>query len=611
MAKMNKPTVRGNDSDRTLICKIDETISDVAVRIFDQIQARAIYKNFSIMIGSNKTPFYFIGRLREEIRPYVTKAIINRGAYIPKKHIFLLVRDFLGLSGINVDNYTIFSKFSELQGLLTRQFLNRNRLSAAIIWNRLWSDRKIDGLKGSSPMIGVHISEGIDTRKRSDIHWFLKSQIDPGRILLFVNENFLEKKYGFFVSPNKRLLKELEASPFKWVIIPQKRLTISHKGIWSPKKINLPQWAKLLLNEKTSDEIDRWISDSFEELLYEIEFWKSFLKEFNVKLLYFPGEGSTTFIAQGLAFDSLRENSGFTIGKQRSDIGHSLKRLTTHHTKDLVFTWNNRNPEYFTPPCNIVQSQIVSGHPSDTNMFHLSNAIDEIKRQFNKRGVTFAIALFDTAHGKNIYNFLSSEVESVYTHFFKWILEDNSIGLIIKSKKQGSLDKLGSICHLLKSAETTGRCIRLPISYLPSFVSQVADMAVGLGVSSATTEAVIAGSKGIHYHSEFPQTHDYYRWGYEKLVFDDLDRMMKALKNYKADRNSNPELGDWTPFLDLLDPFRDGKAGERMGMYLKWCLEGFDAGMHREEVIKQANDKYAALWGADKVIRPAGISAAA
>jgi len=605
MTTINRSALRDNGADRSrLVHKIDEMVSDIAIKIFDQIKARAIYKNFSAMIGSDKVPFYFMGRLKEEIRPYITKTVINRsGAYIPKRHIFGLARNFLELSGVSINNHSGLSKLSELCRLLTRKFLDRNKFRAAIIWNRLWCDRKIEGLKGSSPMIGVHISEGIDTRKRSDIHWFLKSQIDPGRILLFINENSLEKKYGFFVSPNKRLLKELEASPFKWVIVPQKRLTISHKGIWSPKKINIPQWANLLLNEKASDEIDRWISDNFEELLYEIEFWKSFLKEFNVKLLYFPGEGSTTFIAQGIAFDSFGEDGGLTIGKQRSDIGHSLKRLTTYHTKDIVFTWNNRNPEYFNPPYNIVRSQIVAGHPNGANMFQPVKEIDDIKRQFDKRGVAFAIAFFDTAHGKNIYNFLSSEVESVYAHFLKWILEDNTVGLIIKSKKQDSCEKLTGIYSLLKSAEATGRCIRLPISYLPSFVSRVAEIVVGLGVSSAATEAVIAGCRGIHYHSNFPKYHEYYRWGYEKLVFDDLNRMLDALKSYKADKSSNPKLGDWTPYLDLLDPFRDGKAGERMGTYFKWCLEGFDIGLNRDDVIDQASSKYAQAWGNNKIIK--------
>jgi hypothetical protein len=61
-------------------------------------------------------------------------------------------------------------------------------------------------------------------------------------------------------------------------------------------------------------------------------------------------------------------------------------------------------------------------------------------------------------------------------------------------------------------------------------------------------------------------------------------------------------LGDWTPFLDRLDPFRDGHAGERMGAYLRWCLDGFDDGLDRDEVIRWASEKYKDQWGSDKAV---------
>jgi len=588
------------------LCQADEIISDLAIKIFDQLKDRIVYKDFSLVMGSDKLPFYFLGRIREAIRPYIIKAIIDSGTYIPEKHIFALLRELLELYGINANNYSNLSRPFHLGRLLAKEFLERNRLSAANIWNRLWHDRKIERLRGNRSMIGVYFGEGIDTGKRSDIHWFPQSQIEPERLLIFINENAIEKKYGLLACPNKKLLKELKASPFRWVFIPQKMLTGMYKGVWAPKKIKLPKWAHAL-DGKVSDGLDKWIFNICKELLCEVDFWKSFLEEFNVKILYYSGEGSTTFIAQGIAFDILGNKSGFTAGKQRSDIGHSLRVLTAYHTKDIVFTWNNRNPEYFRLPCNKVCSQIVAGHPNDANFLQHIVDMKDVKRQFNKKGVTFVVALFDTAHGENIYNFLSTEVELVYTHFLKWVLEEDTFGLMIKSKKPLVLETLPNIRSLLKSAEETGRCIRLPFSYFPSTTAQVADIVVGLNISTAATEAVIAGSRGIHYHSNFPRTHEYYRWGYGKLVFDDLDLMMNALKGYKADKSSNPELGDWTPYLDLLDPFRDGRAGERMGTYFKWCLEGFDEGLNRDKVMSRANKKYASLWGDDKVIKTADL----
>lgn len=614
---MNKPAVSDNrinkimntstnDVGSPLVDNIDEIVSGLAAKILDRIKVRAVYKDFSTAIGSDKVPFYFQGRLRAEIKPYVIRILKNRKAYVPEKHIFLLLRELLESYGIPMNKNSKLSRIHELGSLSLKEFLGRKMLLIANIWNRLWYDCKIEELKGNNPMVGVHFGEGIGIGRRSDVHWFPQSKVEPDRVLLFINENSLEKKYGLFVRPNKPLLKELGVSPFKWVLVPQKRLIGIYKGVWAPKKIKLPKWVNAL-NEKISDGFDKWIFNICKELLCEIDFWKSFLEEFNVKILYYSGEGSTAVIVQGIAFDVLGEKGGFTVGKQRSDIGHSLKFLTTYHTKDIVFTWNRRNPEYFKPPCNRVCSQIVAGHPNDANFLQHIVEMEDVKRQFNKKGVTFVVALFDTAHGENIYNFLSAEVELVYTRFLNWMLEDNTLGFVIKSKKPIILKTLPNIHSLLKSAEATGRCIRLPFSYFPSAAAQVADVVVGLNVSTAATEAVIAGCRGVHYHSSFPRTHEYYRWGYGKLVFDNLDLMMNALKSYKADKSSNPELGNWTPYLDLIDPFRDGRAGERMGTYFKWCLEGFDEGLNRDEVMSRANKKYASLWGDDKVIKTADL----
>jgi len=127
-------------------------------------------------------------------------------------------------------------------------------------------------------------------------------------------------------------------------------------------------------------------------------------------------------------------------------------------------------------------------------------------------------------------------------------------------------------------------------------------MSVGIGMSTAANEAVAAGGKAIRCDLPAMRSHPFYQWGYEKVVFDDLDRMMAALKRYKADSSSEPGLGDFSPFVDQVDPFRDGKAGERIGAYIRCLLEGFDAGLDRDQVIEQANAQYAEAWGAQYVI---------
>ena len=64
-----------------------------------------------------------------------------------------------------------------------------------------------------------------------------------------------------------------------------------------------------------------------------------------------------------------------------------------------------------------------------------------------------------------------------------------------------------------------------------------------------------------------------------------------------------PSFGDWSSVIGEFDPFRDGLAAKRIGDYLSWLVDGFERGLDRAVVMAQASDRYAALWGNDKVIR--------
>ena len=91
--------------------------------------------------------------------------------------------------------------------------------------------------------------------------------------------------------------------------------------------------------------------------------------------------------------------------------------------------------------------------------------------------------------------------------------------------------------------------------------------------------------------------------GANRCVFYDFDSMKRAVWEYIANPKSNPDLGDVPPVLDHFDPFRDGKAGDRISEYISWYLEGLDKDLSRDDSLDLATQKYADKWGADKVIR--------
>ena len=604
------------NTSEPLVDRAEVLTVDFAMKIFEKVEGYSIYKNFASHLGSDKTMLYFQACIKKEIKPYVLKMLdckvgslkVNKKSIrIPSTGIFALLKDSCPSDEFHINNSLVNRIFYCLFDLLMG-FLRKVKIKVVNTWNQYWCCHNLNKFSETKPKIAVHYCEGIDFKRRNDINWFPKSGIGKDRLLIYLDYHGLQKKYGFLYSIPEQIVTNLKELGIEWILIPRGLMVAKQQKMWLPKEGNRLKW-KINSEWKRTNQIEKWIIRTAKKLMEEVHFWKSFFITFNVKLLFLPDEGVPTIIAQGVAFDLLEKKAGIVIGKQRSDLSSAPKAFATCYTKDIIFIWNKRGTEYLELPYNKVNSAIISGHQNDNIFFQSNTEMENVRKKLIESGVKFIIALFDTGHGNPLErNFSTSDMEVFYGRFLNWVLEDSSIGLVIKSKKPYILETLPNIQTVLVEAESTGRCIRLANEFgrLPSDASRIAHMAVGASTSSAVTEAVILGSKGIHYCDKFPQRHEYYIWGYEKLVFTDIDRMVDALKRYKDNPDSNPELGDWTSYLDLLDPFRDGCASERMGTYIRWCLDGFDVGLNREDVIKQANRKYVATWGDDKVIKFVG-----
>ena len=48
----------------------------------------------------------------------------------------------------------------------------------------------------------------------------------------------------------------------------------------------------------------------------------------------------------------------------------------------------------------------------------------------------------------------------------------------------------------------------------------------------------------------------------------------KTIEHFESPKGI-PGFGDWSDYLDEFDPFRDGKAAERMGNYFNWLIKWF------------------------------------
>jgi hypothetical protein len=133
------------------------------------------------------------------------------------------------------------------------------------------------------------------------------------------------------------------------------------------------------------------------------------------------------------------------------------------------------------------------------------------------------------------------------------------------------------------------------------------DLTVGYPINSAVIEGALAGVPGIHIDLTKHHEHFFYNEGYRQIVFDDLGEAMEAINRWIRNPSNEPSLGDHSAVIDQIDPFRDGKAGERMGRYIAWLLEGFDRRLRRHDAVRRASRLYAEQYGTRHVTFAPGL----
>jgi len=198
-----------------------------------------------------------------------------------------------------------------------------------------------------------------------------------------------------------------------------------------------------------------------------------------------------------------------------------------------------------------------------------------------------------------------------YSAILHEVLNTSWLGVVFKPKVAQTLRRrLGDVAELLQAAEQTGRCHvyetsgRHTTSAPPLLAGLSADVCIHGHLSSGTAalECALEGLPTLLVDREGVPDSKLWELPAGKVVFKSWREAIDAMMEHFRSPNGVPGFGDWSPIIDDLDPFRDGMAANRMGTYLHWLVQGFEAGKERSVILEEAADRYRGLWGADKVL---------
>ncbi len=262
-----------------------------------------------------------------------------------------------------------------------------------------------------------------------------------------------------------------------------------------------------------------------------------------------------------------------------------------------------------------LQRYIKSGHLSRTIVFHgyindysfpyIKEGATALREKLSASGAKFVISFFDenSSDQNRIDVIPNSRSEKIYSAFFRFILDDPTVGIIFSPKRPRTLtSRLPGIIELKKRAEATGRCYFIDGEYstdlLPAQISKAADITVTL-LSGGTTalECYLAGSKVVFLDLEGFKEYEEYFYGKDKIVFDNIDVLVNCLKNIMGAPDLDIGSVEYIKNIDQKDPFRDSRSAERMAHYISNLLNKAKTAPYRDAMITFADREYALTWG--------------
>ena len=235
----------------------------------------------------------------------------------------------------------------------------------------------------------------------------------------------------------------------------------------------------------------------------------------------------------------------------------------------------------------------------------LSAEVEEIRSDLARHGAEFVISFFDENSVDLWYvNGTHEEPREDYEFLLQWLLEDPTLGLVIKPKAATTLiARLGPVAELLERAQETGRCRifmsdRVVGETYPAKVALMSDLSVGIAMGgTAALEARLVGLPTVLKEHNGLVSGIVKGQDTEQILFDDWAALRRAVGKWRAGDPLFTGLGDWSEFLADLDPFNDGKASERIDDYISDLYAALAQGIGKDQALKDAHSRYVAKWG--------------
>jgi hypothetical protein len=521
---------------------------------------------------------------------------------------FRALKRYAGRFGVNLEEV---SPSIHLPDLLVRWLGHRG--TARLVWLReniyhlRFASRKGTGpTEGSqfaveSPKVAVQYSGHLNLAQPgyySDLFFWQESALQPTDLLLC---------HGLPQDPIDKLkLAELKANDIAAVALYSRATEVPGVPLFS-------HWPRpsepgfRATHSRVNSSLDRrWLRQQIDSYYVQRDYWEALCRAYNVRVFvsWYRFDEKHCAVA-----DAVERVGGVTAIYQRAIQPDPAAEIAVD--ADLMFGYSPFDAQVERRSGSTIPYHVAVGYFGDHRTALLTEDALRVRKSLMNQGATYILAYFDENSGSDSRWHTGHEfMRENYRFLLEKVLREPWLGLVLKPKVSSTLrDRLGPVRALLEQATETGRCYvfeadqRLHGSRPPLEAALASDLAVHGHLCAATAglEAALAGVPTLLLDREGWHRSYIYGLGLGRVVFTNWTEMWSAIVDHRSAPGGVPGLGDWSPMIEELDPFRDGRAAERMGTYILWLIDGFKAGLNRDRVLMDAAQRYASRWGEDKV----------
>lgn len=307
--------------------------------------------------------------------------------------------------------------------------------------------------------------------------------------------------------------------------------------------------------------------------------------------------------------EALADSGGVSVTHQWSNL--RLPSIQMANSSDVVFGFGPAYRWHWETSDSAIRRLVWVGYVTDHAFGAVRAPAARLRERLVAAGARFIVCFFDENSSDDRLSIIPNErAVAVHRELLSRLLAEPDLGLILKPGFPRTFRaRMSPISDLLEAALATGRLVIVEASgghktdAYPAETAVAADLAVGLLLSgTAALESWLAGAPTVFLDLEGLKDDPVYEYGRGTLVFESVPALMDAAARWRQDADSVPGFGDLERWAEGKDPFRDGRASERIGRYVAELLGALDDGASPADAITRADDAHRRDWGAEAVI---------